>query len=133
MTAGVGLLLATSTAQPVQAQTVTFGPNGVQVGPNSPPDAGPDVRPDDRPNYLRHDDRDHGDQYSSHHGDRFDGDHGRNDRWHEVRERMHEYRDECRDGDRGACVRLGIIIGQNQARREDWQRDHPSYFWWERD
>lgn len=107
-----GFCMAGATGS-AQAQSIIFGPNGVHV------ESGPPPRHDG--DFHRHD----------HNFDHHDFDH--DDRWRAVRERMHEYRDECRDGDRGACVRLGIIIGQNQERRADWQREHPAYFWWDRD
>ena len=128
--AGAGLLLVTQSASPTLAQTITFGPNGVHVSPNSP-DGGQDGRPDDHRDYRNYDNRDGGDRYD--HRDREHSDYRRDDRWDELRDRMREYRDECRDGDRGACVRLGIVIGENQARSDDWRREHPSYFWWDHD
>jgi hypothetical protein len=36
------------------------------------------------------------------------------------------------DGDRRACVRLGIIIGENRERRASWRREHPEVFFYER-
>ena len=50
----------------------------------------------------------------------------------ELRERMLEFRAACEDGDRRACVRLGIIIGENRERRAAWRRDHPELFFYER-
>jgi hypothetical protein len=38
----------------------------------------------------------------------------------------------CEDGDRRACVRLGIIIGENRERRAAWRREHPEVFFYER-
>ena len=38
----------------------------------------------------------------------------------------------CDKGDRKACVRFGILIGQNQQRHADWRRAHADWFWWER-
>ena len=38
---------------------------------------------------------------------------------------MLELRAGCEDGDRRACVRLGILIGENRERRADWRREHP--------
>ena len=38
----------------------------------------------------------------------------------------------CDKGDRKACVRFGILIGQNQQRHADWRRAHAEWFWWER-
>ena len=37
----------------------------------------------------------------------------------------------CNKGDRRACVRFGILIGQNQQRHADWRRSHADWFWWE--
>jgi hypothetical protein len=50
----------------------------------------------------------------------------------ELRERLWEARDRCEDGDRRACVRLGIIIGENRERRAEWRRDRPDLFFFER-
>jgi len=50
----------------------------------------------------------------------------------ELRDRMFQLREGCEDGDRGACVRLGIIIGENRERRGAWRRDHPELFFYER-
>jgi hypothetical protein len=38
----------------------------------------------------------------------------------------------CDKGDRRACVRFGILIGQNQQRHADWRRAHADWFWWEK-
>jgi hypothetical protein len=38
----------------------------------------------------------------------------------------------CDKGDRRACVRFGILIGQNQQRHADWRRTHADWWWWER-
>jgi len=38
----------------------------------------------------------------------------------------------CDKGDRRACVRFGILIGQNQQRHADWRRAHADWWWWER-
>jgi hypothetical protein len=50
----------------------------------------------------------------------------------ELRARMFELREACEDGDRRACVRLGIIIGEHRERREAWRREHPELFFFER-
>jgi hypothetical protein len=50
----------------------------------------------------------------------------------EIRERMFALRAECEDGERRACVRLGIIIGEHREHRSAWRREHPDLFWWER-
>jgi hypothetical protein len=38
----------------------------------------------------------------------------------------------CNQGDRRACVRFGILIGENRQRHADWRRAHADWFWWER-
>jgi hypothetical protein len=38
----------------------------------------------------------------------------------------------CDKGDRRACVRFGILIGQNQQRHADWRRSHADWWWWEK-
>ncbi len=38
----------------------------------------------------------------------------------------------CDKGDRRACVRFGILIGENRERRDEWRRAHPEWWWWER-
>ena len=50
----------------------------------------------------------------------------------ELRERKLGPRIACDDGDRRACVRLGIIIGEHRERREEWRREHPDVFFYER-
>ena len=50
----------------------------------------------------------------------------------ELRERMLALRIACEDGDRRACVRMGIIIGENRERRELWRRENPEVFFYER-
>jgi hypothetical protein len=49
-----------------------------------------------------------------------------------LSDRMLELRGLCDAGDRGACVRLGIIIGENRGRREAWRREYPNVFFFER-
>jgi hypothetical protein len=51
----------------------------------------------------------------------------------ELGERMLRLREGCEDGDRRACVRLGIIIGENRERRAAWRREHPEVFFYEHD
>jgi hypothetical protein len=38
----------------------------------------------------------------------------------------------CDKGDRRACVRFGMMLGQNQERHAEWRRLHPEWWWWER-
>ena len=50
----------------------------------------------------------------------------------ELRDRMLRLREECEYGDRRACVRFGIILGENRERQAEWRRDHPEAFFYER-
>jgi hypothetical protein len=50
----------------------------------------------------------------------------------DLRARMLELRQACQDGDRRACVRFGILIGENRARRDQMRRENPDFFWYER-
>ena len=38
----------------------------------------------------------------------------------------------CEKGDRRACVRFGIMIGENRERHAEWRRLHREWFWWDR-
>jgi hypothetical protein len=38
----------------------------------------------------------------------------------------------CDHGDRRACVRFGMLIGENRERHAEWRRQHPDWWWWER-
>ena len=38
----------------------------------------------------------------------------------------------CDRGDRKACIRFGILLGQNMERHAEWRRAHPEFWWWER-
>jgi hypothetical protein len=49
-----------------------------------------------------------------------------------LNDRMLELRGLCDAGDRGACVRLGIIIGENRGRVAAWRRQYPNVFFYER-
>jgi hypothetical protein len=50
----------------------------------------------------------------------------------ELGDRLMEFRAACEDGDRRACVRLGILIGENRERRAAWRHAHPEAFFYER-
>lgn len=50
----------------------------------------------------------------------------------EAGERAFRLHEGCDAGDRRACVRLGILIGQHQEQRAEWQRVHPEMFSWDR-
>ncbi len=54
-------------------------------------------------------------------------------RYHdELGDRLMDFREACEDGDRRACVRLGVLIGENRERRAAWRREHPEAFFYER-
>lgn len=38
----------------------------------------------------------------------------------------------CDKGDRRACVKFGIILGENAQRHADWRKRHAEWWWWER-
>jgi hypothetical protein len=44
----------------------------------------------------------------------------------------HRLHVECDHGDRRACVRFGILLGENRERHEEWRHAHPEFFWFER-
>lgn len=48
-----------------------------------------------------------------------------------LRERAWHLHMDCQDGDRHACVRLGIMIGEHRERRAEWERTHPEMFRWD--
>jgi hypothetical protein len=37
----------------------------------------------------------------------------------------------CDKGDRKACVRFGMLLGEAKERHADWRRAHAEWFWWE--
>jgi hypothetical protein len=37
----------------------------------------------------------------------------------------------CDKGDRRACVRFGMMLGEAKERHADWRRNHPEFWWWE--
>ena len=38
----------------------------------------------------------------------------------------------CDHGDRKACVRFGMMLGENKERHAEWRKAHPEFWWWER-
>ena len=38
----------------------------------------------------------------------------------------------CDKGDRRACVRFGMMLGEMRERHAEWRRTHPEWFWWDR-
>jgi hypothetical protein len=53
------------------------------------------------------------------------------ERGDEVREMFRLHR-ACDDGDRRACIRFGMIVGENRENRAQWRLEHPELFGWER-
>jgi hypothetical protein len=47
-------------------------------------------------------------------------------------ERMGRLRDACDSGSRRACVRFGMVLGENRARERQWRRNRPDFYEWER-
>lgn len=37
----------------------------------------------------------------------------------------------CNGGDRGACVRFGMLLEVERIRDTQWRRTHPEFYWWE--
>ena len=37
----------------------------------------------------------------------------------------------CDKGDRKACIRFGMMLGEGKVRHADWRRSHPEFWWWE--
>jgi hypothetical protein len=37
----------------------------------------------------------------------------------------------CDKGDRKACIRFGMMLGEAKVRHADWRRSHPEFWWWE--
>jgi hypothetical protein len=38
----------------------------------------------------------------------------------------------CEQNYKPACIRFGIMIGENRGRQQEWRREHPNWYWWER-
>ncbi len=38
----------------------------------------------------------------------------------------------CDHGDRGACVKFGMMLQQNRDRQDAWRHSHPEFFFFER-
>jgi hypothetical protein len=37
----------------------------------------------------------------------------------------------CDRGDRKACVRFGMLLGEAKERHADWRKLHADWWWWE--
>ena len=42
------------------------------------------------------------------------------------------FHDLCEKGDRRACIKFGMILGENRAHHAEWRRRYAHWFWWER-
>jgi hypothetical protein len=42
------------------------------------------------------------------------------------------YHQLCERGDRKACIRFGMMLGENRVRHAEWRRLHPEWWGWER-
>ena len=47
-------------------------------------------------------------------------------------DQMTRLRMACDNGNRAACIRFGVIIGEHREKVAEWRRMHPDYFAWER-
>jgi hypothetical protein len=48
--------------------------------------------------------------------------------WKHKHYYLHQLREACEAGERHACVRLGMVIGEHRAQREAWQPHPPGYY-----
>jgi hypothetical protein len=39
--------------------------------------------------------------------------------------------DLCNKGDRKACIRFGMLLGEAKERHADWRKLHAEWWWWE--
>jgi len=37
----------------------------------------------------------------------------------------------CDKGDRKACVRFGMMLGEAKERHSEWRKAHAEWWWWE--
>jgi hypothetical protein len=103
------LLIAVPAAtQESSAQSIRLGPGGVEIRPAPEVEVVPEEREPPRRVVRPAPPRD------------------------ELRSRMFQLREACEDGDRRACVRFGVIIGENRERRAQWRRENPELFSYER-
>jgi hypothetical protein len=50
----------------------------------------------------------------------------------EIEREIYRLHADCDHGDRRACVRFGMILGEHHEMHEEWRRTHPEFFWYER-
>jgi len=46
-------------------------------------------------------------------------------------DRLGRLQDRCDRGDRNACIRFGMILGQNREREAQWRRSRPDFYAWD--
>jgi hypothetical protein len=102
------LLIAVPAINEASAQSIRLGPGGVEIRPAPEVEVAPEEAPPPRRIVRPAPPRD------------------------ELRSRMFQLRQACEDGDRRACVRFGVIIGENRERRAQWRRENPELFSYER-
>jgi hypothetical protein len=102
------LVAVPAAAQQSAAQSIRLGPGGVEIRPAPEVEVVPEEAPPPRRIVRPAPPRD------------------------ELRSRMFQLREACEDGDRRACVRFGVIIGENRERRVQWRRENPELFSYER-
>lgn len=111
---------------PSHAQSIRLGPGGVEITPE-PERRVIEVEPEQRVIEVEPDRRDYRPERQPEY---------RSERRpaprDELRERLFGLRRGCQEGDRRACVRMGIIIGENRDRVGDWRRENPDMFFYER-
>ena len=47
-------------------------------------------------------------------------------------DRLQRLRDACDDGNRNACIRFGVMLGENREREREWRNQRPDFYRWER-
>ena len=45
--------------------------------------------------------------------------------------RLGELHNACEAGNRGACVKFGIILGKHEEHQAEWRHNHPEWYWYE--
>lgn len=45
--------------------------------------------------------------------------------------RLGELHHACEEGNRGACVKFGILLGRHQEHEAEWRHNHPEWYWYE--
>jgi hypothetical protein len=56
-------------------------------------------------------------------------DRARAQEWGPEMQRLHAL---CDQGDRHACIRFGMLLGEHHERWGEWRHSHPEWWGWER-